>query len=44
MNTTVEPTDEPQVFMAFIDVIGDYVTILDTREVYFLVPPETPLE
>ena len=43
MNTTVEPTPEPQLFMAYIDVIGDSVTTLDTREVYFLVPPDEPL-
>jgi hypothetical protein len=39
-NTSVPSTDEPQIFMAFIDVIGDGITILDTREVYFLVPIE----
>jgi hypothetical protein len=39
-NTTVEPTEEPQVFMAYVDVLGDLVTVLDTREVFFLVPPE----
>jgi hypothetical protein len=39
MNTSVEPTDEPQVFIAYVDVIGDGITVLDTREVYFLVPP-----
>ena len=38
-NDTVEPTDEPMIYMAYIDVIGDSVTVLDTREVYFLVPP-----
>ncbi len=40
MNTTVPPTEEPQVYKAFIDVVGDSVTVLDTREVFFLVPPE----
>jgi hypothetical protein len=44
INTIVEPIDEPQVFPAFIDVLGDYVTVLDTRDVWFLVPPDTPLE
>ena len=38
-NTTVMPTDRPQVFRAAIDVMGDGITVLDTREVYFLVPP-----
>jgi len=40
MNTTVEPTAEPQIFRAFVNVIGDGFTLLDTRDVYFLVPPE----
>jgi len=44
MNETVEETAEPQVFLAYIDVLGDAFTVLDTREVYFLVPPSTPLE
>lgn len=39
MNETVEATPEPQVYMAFVDVIGDGITVLDTREVYFLIPP-----
>jgi len=38
-NMTVPATDEPQVFIAYIDVVGDGVTVLDTREVYFLIPP-----
>ena len=37
-NDTVAPTDRPQVFRAQIDVVGDGVTVLDTRDVYFLVP------
>jgi len=40
MNTTVPATEEPQLFRATIQVIGDGITILDTRVVYFLVPPE----
>jgi hypothetical protein len=38
-NMTVPATDEPQVFKAYVDVIGDGITVLDTRDVYFLVPP-----
>ncbi len=40
MNTTVMPTDMPQLFRATVSVIGDGVTTLDTRDVFFLVPPE----
>lgn len=40
-NTTVEPTVEPQLFRAQVQVLGDSVTLLDTRDVYFLVPPGT---
>ncbi|MCK9462343.1 MAG: thrombospondin type 3 repeat-containing protein [Proteobacteria bacterium] len=43
MNTTVEETGEPQLFHAFVDVIGDSITVLDTRDVYFLVPPSEPI-
>lgn len=39
MNTTVMPTTEPQLFQATIDVYGNDVTLLDARNVYFLVPP-----
>ena len=38
-NMTVPATEEPQVFIAYIDVLGDSITVLDTREVYFMVPP-----
>jgi len=38
-NETVPAVSEPQLFRALIHVIGDMVTILDTRDVYFLVPP-----
>jgi hypothetical protein len=38
-NMTVPATEEPQVYMAYIDVVGDGITVLDTREVYFLIPP-----
>jgi hypothetical protein len=42
-NMDLPATDETQVFKAFVDVIGESVTTLDTREVYFVVPPEDPL-
>jgi hypothetical protein len=38
-NTTVEPTEHPQLFTATIYVYGDEVTEVDFRTVYFLVPP-----
>ncbi len=41
-NETVEATADPQVFIAFIDVVADDVTVLDTRAVFFLVPPVIP--
>ncbi len=40
MNTTVMPLSTPQMFKATIVVEGDQVTTLDTRDIYFLVPPE----
>ncbi len=40
VNMTVMPTDVPQLFRATVEVIGDGVTTLDTRDVFFLVPPE----
>ncbi|MDH5491200.1 MAG: MSCRAMM family adhesin SdrC [Myxococcales bacterium] len=42
VNTTIEPTLEPQLFKARIDVIGNGFTPLDDREVFFLVPPTIP--
>jgi hypothetical protein len=39
INRTVPATREPQMFMATIQVMGDRITILDERDVYFLVPP-----
>lgn len=39
-NTTVKPTEEPQMFRATIVVQGDGVSELDKRDVYFLVPPK----
>jgi len=38
-NTTVPATDRPQLFRATIDVYGDGITRLDSRRVFFLVPP-----
>lgn len=38
-NVTVEPTSEPQVFNANVRVLGDAFTELDSRQVFFLVPP-----
>ncbi len=40
MNVAVEPSGEPVLVRAFVDVLGDGVTVLDTREVYFLIPPD----
>lgn len=42
MNTTVMPSTSPQMFRATITVTGDGITTLDTRDVFFLVPPEIP--
>ncbi len=42
MNTTVPALDTPQMFKASVVVEGDGVTVLDTRDVYFLVPPVIP--
>jgi hypothetical protein len=38
MNVTVPPEHEVRIHTAYIDVMGDDVTLLDTREVYFVVP------
>ena len=35
----VVPTASARVFRAFLNVVGDGITVLDTREVFFLVPP-----
>lgn len=44
-NDTVMPTTSPQVFRANLNVLGDGFTPLDTREIFFLVPPhvEVPI-
>lgn len=39
-NTTVEATENPQMFQATVEVRGDDITLLDSRKVFFLVPPE----
>ncbi len=41
-NSFVKPLPVPQLFKAHIDLWGDNVTLLDTREVFFLVPAEKP--
>ena len=43
-NDSVPQSTMPAIYKAFIDVIGDRVTVLDTREVFFLVPPEGIIE
>ena len=43
-NWTVPATDAPQTFLCEIDVIGDGVTVLDSRNVYFLVPPVVDID
>jgi hypothetical protein len=44
-NATVPPTGAPQTFRANLNVLGDGFTPLDTREIFFLVPPhiEVPI-
>jgi hypothetical protein len=42
-NTTVAPSNEPQFYNAFVDVVGVQDRIqLDQRSVLFLVPPKDP--
>jgi len=41
-NVTVMPTLDPQVFRARIEVLGDGFTPLDSRIIFFLVPPRIP--
>jgi hypothetical protein len=43
-NDTVPPVSMPSIYRAYLDLIGDDITVLDTREVYFLVPPSAPIE
>lgn len=39
-NTTVPELDGPQLYRARVDVKGDDVTVVDSRDVFFLVPPK----
>ncbi|NMC68876.1 MAG: hypothetical protein GYA57_02270 [Myxococcales bacterium] len=39
-NETVAATSDAQIFRATINVIGDLSTPLDSRDIFFLVPPE----
>ena len=41
-NDTVEATEEPQLYKAVITVKGDG-SALDSRDVYFLIPPKPPM-
>jgi hypothetical protein len=46
-NLTVPQLEEPQLFRARIDVVGDGITVVDSRDVFFLVPPrvlDEPIE
>ncbi len=38
-NDTVMPTEEPQIFRATLRVLGDGFTEVDSRDIFFLVPP-----
>jgi hypothetical protein len=40
MNTTVEPLETVQLFKAYVHLWGNDTTLLDTRTVYFVVPPD----
>jgi hypothetical protein len=42
-NTSVPQGDAPAVYGVFIDVVGSEVTTLDTRLVFFVVPPAEPI-
>lgn len=41
-NATVPATSAPQLYRASVDVSGDGITVLDTRQVFFVVPPVVP--
>jgi hypothetical protein len=38
-NETVAATSEPQLFMVTLNVLGHGVSLLDSKDIYFLVPP-----
>jgi hypothetical protein len=42
--TVPRVSDEPQLYTAEVRVMGDWVTILDSREIYFLIPPDIHVE
>ncbi len=45
MNTTVPRiSGEPQLFTASVQVLGDTITLLDERRIYFLIPPDVHIE
>jgi hypothetical protein len=39
-NDFVERTEEPQTYKAYLDILADQVSVLDSRKVIFLIPPE----
>lgn len=46
-NQTVPEIDAPQLYRARVDVVGDGVTVVDSRDIFFLVPPrlfDDPIE
>lgn len=42
-NRVVPPGDQPAVFRAFVDVVADDKTVVDTHALYFLVPAAMPV-
>ncbi|MCK9463778.1 MAG: thrombospondin type 3 repeat-containing protein [Proteobacteria bacterium] len=42
-NETIPEQLEPQLYPAFVDVYGAETVLLDTREVFFIVPPTVPV-
>lgn len=39
-NLTVPQLERPQLFRARVDVVGDGITVVDSRDIFFLVPPQ----